>query len=76
MKVAARKNMVIKSSTPYSEKVDKISDKKMTKGMTPAQKKKFMALDAKHKKVKTMGQDWKIDRKIVKKVKATKKGMK
>lgn len=65
----APKRIVIKSSTPYSEKIDKIADKKLTKGLTPAQKKSFESLDKKHKKVKTMGADKKIDRKIIARVK-------
>lgn len=63
------KKVVIKSNTPYSEKSDKIADKKLTKGLSPAQKKKFEALDKKHRKVKTMGADRKIDKKIISRVK-------
>lgn len=56
-------------SVPYSEKLDKKADKKLTKGLTPVQKKRFEALDKKHRKVKTMAQDKVIDRKIISRVK-------
>lgn len=56
-------------ATKYSEKKDKIKDRKMMKGMTPKQKAAFRKLDDKHKKVKTMEADAKIDRKLIKQVK-------
>lgn len=56
-------------SVPYSEKLDKKADKKMMKGLTPDQKKRFEALDKKHRKVKTMAADKVIDRKIISRVK-------
>jgi hypothetical protein len=48
----------------------------MTKGLTPAEKKKFEAADKKHgtkKKPKTMEEDKKIDAKIIKAIKAKRK---
>lgn len=56
-------------SVPYSEKLDKKADKKMMKGLTLDQKKRFEALDKKHRKVKTMAADKVIDRKIISRVK-------
>ena len=56
----------------YTEKADKKADAKLTKGLSPAQKKTFKAADAKHPKVKTMAADKKIDKKIISKI--TKKG--
>ena len=57
----------------YTEKGDAKVDKKITKNLTPAQKKAFEAEDKKHKKVKYQGQDTAIDKKIIKKIKAKKK---
>jgi predicted nucleic acid-binding OB-fold protein len=56
-------------SAKYTEKLDKVADKKLTKNLSSSQKKKFEALDKKHKKVKTMAQDRVIDKKIISKVK-------
>ena len=49
----------------YTEKGDAKVDKKLTKKLTPAQKKAFEAQDKKHKKVKYQDQDTKIDKKII-----------
>jgi hypothetical protein len=60
----------------YTEAKDKKKDAAMTKGMTPAQKAKFEKMDKAHgdkKKPKTMAEDKKIDAKIIKKAKSTKK---
>jgi hypothetical protein len=60
----------------YTEKQDKTKDARMTKGLTPAEKKKFEAEDKKHgdkKKPKTMQEDKKIDAKIIKKIKSERK---
>ena len=57
----------------YTEKGDAKVDKKITKNLTPAQKKAFEAEDKKHKKVKYQDQDTAIDKKIIKKIKAKKK---
>ena len=55
-------------------KKDEAQDKKLEKGMTPAQKKKFEAADKKHDKNKSMTkkQDVKGDKKIAAKVKGKK----
>jgi hypothetical protein len=53
----------------YTEKADKKADAKLTKTLTPAQKKAFKTADAKHPKVKTMAADKKIDKKIIAKIK-------
>ena len=52
----------------YTEKGDAKVDKKLTKKLTPAQKKAFEAQDKKHKKVKYQDQDTKIDKQIIKKI--------
>ena len=52
----------------YTEKGDAKVDKKLTKKLTPAQKKAFEAEDKKHKKVKYQDQDTAIDKKIIKKI--------
>jgi hypothetical protein len=60
----------------YTEKQDKTKDARMTKGLTPTEKKKFEAADKKHgdkKKPKTMQEDKKIDAKIIKKIKSERK---
>jgi hypothetical protein len=60
----------------YTEKQDKTKDARMTKGLTPAEKRKFEAEDKKHaanKKPKTMAEDKKIDAKIIKGIKAKRK---
>lgn len=51
----------------YNEKKDKAIDAKMLKGKSPAVKKEFEKLDAKHKKVKYQDQDKAIDKKLIKK---------
>jgi hypothetical protein len=56
----------------YTEEKDKKKDAQMTKGLTPAEKRKFEAEDKKHgdkKKPKTMAEDKKIDAKIIKGIK-------
>jgi hypothetical protein len=58
---------------PYNKKNDDPQDKKATKGLTPAEKAKFKAMDKKHKKVKTMSADIKEDKAIVKKINAARK---
>jgi hypothetical protein len=52
----------------YTEKGDAKVDKRITKKLTPAQKKAFEAQDEKHKKVKYQDQDTAIDKKIIKKI--------
>ena len=52
----------------YTEKGDAKVDKRITKKLTPAQKKAFEAEDKKHKKVKYQDQDTAIDKKIIKKI--------
>ena len=59
----------ISKSLKYTEKRDKLADKKLTKNLSSSQKKKFEVLDKKHKKVKTMSQDRVIDKKIISKEK-------
>jgi len=62
-----------KSSDKYTEAKDKKADAKLTKNLSPAQRAKFMKADAKHKNVKTMAQDAKIDNKILRSVKGSKR---
>ena len=60
----------------YTEAKDKKKDAKMTKGLTPAEKKEFEKKDKAHAakgKPKTMQQDKKIDAKIIKKIKKSDK---
>lgn len=60
----------------YTEKQDKTKDARMTKDLTPAEKKKFEKMDKAHgdkKKPKTMQEDKKIDAKIIKKIKSERK---
>ena len=52
----------------YTEKGDAKVDKRITKKLTPAQKKAFEEQDKKHKKVKYQDQDTAIDKKIIKKI--------
>ena len=57
----------------YTEKQDKTKDARMTRGLTPAEKKEFEKKDKAHgakKKPKTMEEDKKIDAKIIKGIKA------
>jgi hypothetical protein len=63
----------------YTEKQDKTKDARMTKNLTPAEKKKFEAMDKAHaakKKPKTMEEDKKIDAKNIKKIVAKRKDKK
>jgi hypothetical protein len=54
----------------YTEKRDKPVDRKLTKSLTPAQKKVFEKADAKQKpKPKTMAEDKAWDRKTIAKIK-------
>jgi len=60
----------------YTEKQDKTKDARMTKGLTPAEKREFEKKDKAHgakKKPKTMEEDKKIDAKIIKSIKAKRK---
>jgi hypothetical protein len=57
----------------YTESKDKKKDAAMTKGLTPAEKKKFEAEDKKHAKPKTMKDDAAKDKKIISKIKAERK---
>jgi hypothetical protein len=60
----------------YTESKDKKKDAAMTKGLTPAEKRKFEKMDKAHgekKKPKTMQEDKKIDAKIIKGIKAKRK---
>jgi hypothetical protein len=60
----------------YTEKQDKTKDARMTKGLTPAEKREFEKKDKAHgakKKPKTMQEDKKIDAKIIKGIKAKRK---
>lgn len=60
----------------YTESKDKKKDAKMTKGLTPAEKKEFEKKDKAHAakaKPKTMQQDKKIDAKIIKGIKSKRK---
>jgi hypothetical protein len=60
----------------YTESKDKKKDAKMTKGLTPAEKREFEKKDKAHgdkKKPKTMAEDKKIDAKIIKNIKGKKK---
>lgn len=55
----------------YTEKQDKTKDARMTKGLSPAEKKKFEKMDKAHaakKKPKTMEEDKKVDAKNIKKI--------
>jgi hypothetical protein len=63
----------------YTEAKDKKKDSRMTKGLTSAEKKEFEKKDKEHaskKKPKTMQEDKKIDAKIIKGIKAERKGKK
>jgi hypothetical protein len=56
----------------YTEEKDKKKDAKMTKTLTPAEKREFEKKDKAHgdkKKPKTMAEDKKIDAKIIKGIK-------
>ena len=70
----AEKKKTTKKMPPWiGTKKDEAQDKKLEKGMTPAQKKKFEAEDKKHDKKKGMSkkEDIKGDKKIAKKVKGS-----
>ena len=54
---------------PYNKKNDALQDKKTTKSLNPAEKKKFESMDKKHRKPKNQDDDKKIDQAIVKKIK-------
>jgi hypothetical protein len=54
----------------YTEAKDKKKDAAMTKGLAPAEKKKFEAADKKHAKPKTMKEDASKDKKIISKIKS------
>ena len=60
----------------YTEKQDKTKDARMTKKLTPAEKREFEKKDKAHgdkKKPKTMQEDKKIDAKIIKGIVAKRK---
>jgi hypothetical protein len=60
----------------YTESKDKKKDAALTKGLTPAEKKEFEKKDDAHgkkKRPKTMAEDAKIDKKIIKGIKAKRK---
>jgi hypothetical protein len=60
----------------YTAKQDKTKDARMTKGLTPAEKREFEKKDKAHgakAKPKTMQEDKKIDAKIIKGIKAKRK---
>ena len=54
----------------YTEAGDKKVDAKLLKSKSPAVRKEFEKLDAKHRKVKYQDQDTKIDRGLLKKAEA------
>jgi hypothetical protein len=58
----------------YTEKGDKKVDAKLMKRLTPTQRKAFEKMDEKHRKVKYQSEDTKIDKKIIKKIKAKPNG--
>ena len=63
-------------SKPYNEKNDAPQDKRMTRGMTPAEKKEYHKKDKAHgkkKKPKTMHEDDIADKKIRKEILAKRK---
>ena len=63
----------------YTEKQDKTKDARMTKKLTPAEKREFEKKDKAHgnkKKPKTMQEDKKIDAKIIRGIIAKRKGKK
>jgi hypothetical protein len=70
--MATKKPMPAFLKGKYTEEKDKKKDAKMTKGLTPAEKREFEKKDKAHgdkKKPKTMQQDKKIDAKIIKGIK-------
>ena len=60
----------------YTEKGDKKVDAKLMKRLTPAQRKAFEKMDEKHRKVKYQSEDTKLDKQIIKKIKAKPNGKK
>lgn len=60
----------------YTEKGDKKVDAKLMKRLTPTQRKAFEKMDEKHRKVKYQSEDTKIDKQIIKKIKAKPNGKK
>lgn len=61
---------VVKKKPVFSEKADKKQDAKIVKGMTPAQKAKFMKADkAMDKKIMSAKADLKADKAVAKKIK-------
>lgn len=71
----AEKKKSGKKMPPWiGSKKDEAQDKKLEKGMTPAQKKKFEAADKKHDKNKKMSkkEDVKGDKKIADRIKKKK----
>lgn len=60
----------------YTEAGDKKVDAKLLARLTPAQRREFKKADEKHRKVKYQNQDTKIDKQIIKKIKAKSNGKK
>ena len=60
----------------YTEAGDKKVDAKLMKRLTPAQRKAFEKMDEKHRKVKYQSEDTKLDKQIIKKIKAKPSGKK
>jgi len=60
----------------YTEAGDKNIDAKLMKRLTPAQRKAFKKKDEKNRKVKYQSEDTKLDKKIIKKIKAKPNGKK
>ena len=60
----------------YTESGDKEVDAKLMKRLTPAQRRAFEKMDEKHRKVKYQDQDTKLDKQIIKKIKAKPNGKK
>ena len=58
----------------YTEAGDKKVDAKLLARLTPAQRREFKKADEKHRKVKYQDQDTKIDKQIIKKIKAKPNG--
>jgi len=60
----------------YTESGDKKVDAKLLAKLTPAQRREFKKADEKHRKVKYQSEDTKIDKQIIKKIKAKPNGKK
>jgi len=60
----------------YTESGDKKVDAKLLAKLTPAQRREFKKADEKHRKVKYQSEDTKIDKQIIKKIKAKSNGKK